>query len=178
MTLIRQHRAATSRDGETRLRLRTRGQAAVEFALVLTIAMIVLFVSVQLALIGHASVALGQMNYQGARYAAVHPTATVSDVAKYMVSIGSPFVTKNCGSSLTVTMIEKDKDGTVTSTKGPVTGPLCPPPAPPATPARPFNSQVTVNISYDAASQFVLPNPFLGISFPLTLTSSESAMVE
>jgi Flp pilus assembly protein TadG len=176
MIFIRQHRAAARRGGGNRTGLRTRGQAAVEFALVLTIAMIVLFVSVQLALIGHASVALGQMNYQGARYAAVHPTATVSDVAKYMVRVGSPFVTKNCGSSLTITMIEKDKDGLNPSASPAVTGSCGAPTNLGAT--RPFNSQVTVNISYDAASQLVIPNPFLGISFPSTLTSSESAMVE
>src|SRR6266851_47845 len=51
-----------------------RGQALVEFALVLTIAVIVLFVSIQLALIGQLYLALGQMNYRGVRYAAISPT--------------------------------------------------------------------------------------------------------
>ena len=41
--------------------LRARGQAAVEFALISVVAMIVLFVAVQLALIGEDALALGQM---------------------------------------------------------------------------------------------------------------------
>jgi len=38
----------------------------VEFALVLFVAMIVLFVSIQMAFIGQAALALGQLNYQAA----------------------------------------------------------------------------------------------------------------
>jgi len=55
--------------------LRAKGQAAVEFALISVVAMIVLFVAVQLALIGEDALALGQMNYQGARWAAVNTCA-------------------------------------------------------------------------------------------------------
>ena len=46
----------------------------VEFALVLFVAMIVLFVAIQMAFIGQTALALGQLNYQAARYAAVNPT--------------------------------------------------------------------------------------------------------
>src|SRR5215469_342453 len=52
------------------------GQAMVEFALVMFVALIVLFVAIQMAFIGQAALALGQMNYQGARFAAVNQCAT------------------------------------------------------------------------------------------------------
>src|SRR6202171_1373918 len=68
------------------------GQAMVEFALVLIVAMIVLFVAIQMAFIGQAALALGQMNYQGARFAAVNQCAAPNDVATYMVLNGSPTI--------------------------------------------------------------------------------------
>src|ERR1700675_1097754 len=83
------------------------GQAMVEFALVLFVAMIVLFVAIQMAFIGQTALALGQINYQGARFAAVNQCATPSDVATYMVINGSPTITKTCGSqspALTITV--------------------------------------------------------------------------
>src|ERR1700737_3621882 len=83
------------------------GQAMVEFALVLFVALIVLFVAIQMAFIGQAALALGQINYQGARFAAVNQCATPSDVATYMVINGSPTITKTCGSqspALTITV--------------------------------------------------------------------------
>src|SRR5579859_4510313 len=81
-----------------------RGQAAVEFALVATVAMIVLFVAVQLALIGEDALALGQMNYQGTRWAAVNTCATNDQIIEYILSVGSPSVTMSggsCGTQLT-----------------------------------------------------------------------------
>src|SRR4029077_13923045 len=96
-----------------------RGQAAVEFALVATVAMIVLFVAVQLALIGEDALALGQMNYQGARWAAVNPCATYQEVANYITLVGSPSVTSaggTCGTKVTVTITDtKSPGGTTTS---------------------------------------------------------------
>lgn len=132
---------------------KSRGQAAVEFALVLTVAMIVLFVAVQMALLGQAALALGQMNYQGARYAAVHPTAHSAAIKAYMVSVGSPTITNNSNTNLSVTV------------------------TPSTTPRVQFTS-VTVSVTYNAASQLVLPQGFMGINFPTTLQSSETAMSE
>src|ERR1700722_2958522 len=102
-----------------------RGQAAVEFALVLTVAMIVLFVAVQMALIGQAALALGQMNYQGARYAAVHPDAGATSVPSgstelsiqaYMLSVGSSTITNNWAGSSNNHIYVCDTDGTVACT--------------------------------------------------------------
>jgi uncharacterized protein (UPF0333 family) len=167
-----------------------QGQAAVEFALVLTVAMIVIFVGVQMALIGQAALALGQMNYQGARWAAVNPCATANDIANYMVCVGSPTISQNC-SNLTITLTDSNNP---TGTAGTPTS--CPPTsAPPAcvpTPAstcgspRTFSSQLTLTLAYNAKAQLVLPNPLVpnffgpgtGISFPTNLQSQETAMSE
>jgi hypothetical protein len=141
--------------------------------------MIVLFVSVQLALIGQASLGLGQMNYQGARYAAVHPCATANDVANYMVKVGSPTITKNCGAHLTsIVMTQTTQAGVVTSSTA--SGSFCTAIGCSGAP-RGFGDQVKIGITYSLADQLFLPNGvngFLGIHFPTTLTSTESAMVE
>jgi Flp pilus assembly protein TadG len=160
----------------SKLRLRASGnrggQAAVEFALVLTVAMIVLFVAIQFALIGQAALALGQMNYQGARFAAVNVCAQPSDVASYMCSVGSPTITKNSGSNLTITV--NGSSGTVSSCSAPSVSSSCSNP-------RSLGSSVTVNVTFNMAGAggiLFLQSPFLGVSFPTTLSSTETAMSE
>ena len=130
-----------------------RAQAAVEFALISPFVAIVLLVGVQFAIIGAAALGLGQANYQGARYAAVNPSASQSAVQNYMLSVASPLVSANNGQYLTTTMS----------------------PAPPCA----FGNTVTLSLTFDIAHLVVLPNPFLGvITFPTTLNSSESALCE
>jgi len=154
------------------------GQAMVEFALVLFVALIVLFVAIQMAFIGQAALALGQMNYQGARYAAVNPTFGCSSIAPYMASVGSPTITKNgvscassCGSGPTaspgngVQVCVVCSGSTTDCTK------------------RNFGDSVQVQLAFDATSVIFLSknttNPnFLGIPFPTQLTSKETAMSE
>jgi Flp pilus assembly protein TadG len=148
-----------------------RGQAAVEFALVLTVGLMILVVAIQMALVGETALALGQVNYQGARYAAIHQCATASDVAAYMTSVASPtLVGSNCGANMMVTLTDVYGSN---SASGSCASPGCE-----GTP-RTFGSQVTVSVAYTIpASQMFLPNPFLGISFPTTLSSTEAAMSE
>ena len=135
-----------------RLRGGSNAQSAVEFAFALPIVLITLVVGIQFAIIGEAALALGQVNYQGARYAAVNTGADQTAVKTYMLSVASPTISANSGTYLTATLS----------------------PAPPCV----FGSSVTVSLSYDAAHLLALPNPFLGINFPTTLTSSESAFCE
>ncbi len=135
-----------------RLKSAGRAQSAVEFAIALPILLVTLLVGVQFAIIGAASLALGQVNYQGARYAAINTSATQSDVKTYMLSVAAPSISANSGSYLTATLS----------------------PAPPCA----FGSSVTVSLSYSSTHLLALPNPFMGIHFPNTLTSSESAFCE
>ena len=170
--------------GQPLIGLLRRGQALVEFTMVLTLALIVLFVSVQLALLGECALALGQMNYQGARYAAVHPNATITDVANYMVSIGSPSITKNCGGNLTISMIwtHINTDGTTTTTSYPGQAGACGSfTSFSQNPARSFGDNIEVDLKYNASDNLFLPNTgggFFGITFPTTLKHSETAIVE
>ncbi len=132
-----------------------RGQAMVEFALIATVAIIVLIVGIQFALIGQAALAVSQLSFAGARYASVNTSYTQSQIQTYMVQEGSPTITSNSGANLTITVTRStNADGTY------------------------FGQPVTVNISYNATSKLILPNPFLGITFPTTLTAQETAMQE
>ncbi len=124
----------------------------VEFALLVPIMSIVLMVGLQFALVGMAAMALGQANYQGARYAAVNPSASQSAVQSYMLSVASPIITVKSGKYLGSTLS----------------------PTPPC----PFGSAVTVSVTFDTTHLLVLPNPFLGVRFATSLSSSESAFCE
>ena len=128
------------------------GQAAVELALTIPVVLFVLLVGIQYAIVGTASLGLGQANYQGARYAATNTSATQSAVQSYMVSVASPLVSAGSGQYLTSSMS----------------------PAPPCT----FGSTVTVSVTLDIRHLVALPNPFFGIPFPTSLTNSESAFCE
>lgn len=147
-----------------RLRSLTRetrnAQTTVEFALVMLVGAMVLFVSIQLALIGEAYLSLGQVADQGVRYAAVHWDCNLTSCAggeqsikSYMLSIGSPTLTVNGGSYLNIS-------------------------ASPAAP-RTRGQTVTVSATYTLPPTLLfLPNPFMGIPFPRTLTDSKSAYSE
>lgn len=128
------------------------GQAMVELALILPVVSVVLVIGLQYAVIGTAALALGQVNYQGARYAAINSSADQSAVQSYMLSVASPIISANSGKYLCSTMT----------------------PAPPCS----FGSSVKVSLTFDSKHLVVLPNPFLGINFPTSLNSSESAFCE
>lgn len=171
---------------------KAHGQAAVEFALIATVAMIVLFVAVQLALIGEDALALGQMNYQGARWAAVNTCATPADVRNYILSVGSPSVTQSggsCGTQLTITVTDTAVPAMTggAAAKGTIcTGPIIPTTCTAGLAQRTFGTAVIVNLSFDATKAIFLlgtggaaNKPWLGlINLPTTLTSTETAMAE
>jgi len=133
-------------------RQRSRGQAAVELALITPIVLFLMLVGIQFAIIGLAVMGLGQVDYQGARYAATNPSASQSTVQSYMVSVASPIIGAASGKYLSSTLS----------------------PTPPCS----FGSTVTVAVTFDASHLVVLPNPFLGVTFPTSLTNSESAFCE
>jgi uncharacterized protein (UPF0333 family) len=127
-------------------------QSMVEFAFILPVVLITLLVGIQFAIIGEASLALGQVNYQGARFAAVNGNATHDQVQSYMLSVASPTIAANNGSYFSSVLSG---------------GPPCT-----------YGNAVNVSVTFNTSSLMALPNPFLGVSFPTTLTSSESAFCE
>ena len=129
-----------------------RGQASVELALIAPVVLFLMLVGVQFAILGTASLGLGQVDYQGARYAATNPSASQATVQSYMVSVASPIIGAGSGKYLSSTLS----------------------PAPPCA----FGSTVTVSVTFDATHLVVLPNPLFGITFPTSLSSSESAFCE
>jgi hypothetical protein len=164
------------------------GQAMVEFALVLFVAMIVLFVAIQMAFIGQTALALGQLNYQAARYAAVNPTYGCDQVKTYMQSNGAPTVVSagvnemgSCGLAAGCSMPTTNAVGqgvricmACTSASSGAAEDCS---------ARTFGDSVQVSLAFDATSRIFLSkntsNPnFFGIPFPTMLTSTETAMSE
>ena len=140
------------------------GQSTVEFALISIIAMIVLLVGIQFALLGQAALAVSQASNSVARYATVHAGTLVANGPLSMDStiqqlVSSSLLT-NGGNDLTITIASYS--GTTTST----------------TSAPVQRDRAVVTVSYNASSKLVLPNPFLSISFPTSLTASESALYE
>jgi Flp pilus assembly protein TadG len=132
-----------------------RGQAMVEFALIATVAIIVLVIGIQFALIGQAALAVSQLSFAGARYASVNTSYTNDQIKSYMLQVGSPTITANSGANLTIAVSRStDAQGNY------------------------FGQPVTVNITYNASDRLILPNPFLGITFPTSLTAQETAMQE
>ncbi len=134
---------------------RAKAQAMVEFALLLPLLIIVLFVTIQLALIGMSALALAQADYQAARYAAVNNVnATQALVSSYVLSVASPAITDDGGANLSVSL------------------------NPCASPPNTAGSPVSVTLTYTLQTKLFLPNPFLGISFPASLSSTETAYCE
>jgi Flp pilus assembly protein TadG len=147
----------------------SRGQGAVEFALILLLTLVVMLVGVQFAMIGQTALALSQGASAIARYAAVNePLGTLS--ASYsgapdagMQNLLSPSIGTNSWADLTVT-INSYKGGTASTTTA----------APVATVDR-----AVVTLSYDASGKIALPNPFLGmVTFPTALSATDSQLYE
>jgi len=154
------------RTASRRLRsgLISRGQSMVEFALISTVAMMVMFVGIQFALIGQAALAVSQGASALARYAAVNPgalgtngTVTLNTAAQQLLSSS---ILTNGGADLTTTIASYTGTSTTTT----------------STPA--YTDRVVITLSYSATSKIALPNPFFGIQFPTSLSASDSQMYE
>jgi Flp pilus assembly protein TadG len=142
----------------------SKGQSAVEFALISTVTMMVMLIGVQFALIGQAALAVSQGSSALARYAAVNPGAlgtngsvTLPTAAQQLLSSS---ILTNSGADLTTTIASYT--GTTTTT----------------TSSPGYTDRVVITMSYNAASKIALPNPFFGIQFPSLLTASDSQMYE
>lgn len=135
----------------------SRGQAIVEFAIIAGVALLIMLVGIQFALIGQCALAVSQLSESVARFASVNPTnsdVTSTAFTKYINEVASPTLLNNKGADLSVTMPT-----------------ACPP-------SNSFSSPVTITVQYNLASKLFLPNPFLGVSFPTTVQSTQTAFCE
>ena len=131
-----------------------RGQAAVEFALISVLALALLVIGIQFAIIGQAALAVSQASYLGARAASVNEALTSATLSTTIASQISPTIS---GASVTMTN---------------TTDPSCGPP-------RTYGCPISVTVSYNASSKIFLPsNTLLGLKFPTSLTATESAVTD
>lgn len=153
----------------------SRGQAAIEFALISVFALAVMLIGIQYALIGQAAVAVSQGSSALARWAAsntanslgtVNGSISGSALPTAAQEVLSSSILTNSGSDLTVTVTSVDGSGnTVTSPQQ--------------------GNQLTVKLSYATTSKLAVPNPFLaipplfpGITFPASVAATDSQMYE
>jgi Flp pilus assembly protein TadG len=133
-----------------------RGQTMVEFALLAPLFLFVVFMAITFAVIGQSALAVSQLAYNGARYAAVNPNLTSAQVTSYVKSgaIGAPSITSSSGSHLTVNVVQAT-----------------------------FGNPVKVTVAYDLSSNSIVSSMTtlfngLGFSqaFPTSLSATEVVM--
>jgi Flp pilus assembly protein TadG len=158
----------------------SRGQSMVEFALGATVALAVMLIGIQFALIGQSSLAVSQAASALARYASQNPGALGGTTPLYNGSVSMPLpgeAQNLLPSSITGSTTKTVKGKPVTSYdltvniatySGNTTTPT-------NSPAQ--TDRVVISLSYDASKQIVLPaSTLLGISFPSTLAASDTQM--
>lgn len=128
-----------------------RGQSMAEFALLAPLFLFVVFVAITFAVIGQSALAVSQLAYNGARYAAVNPGLTNAQVQTYIKSgaIGAPSITAGGGANLTVTVVQAG-----------------------------FGQPVSVTVAYDLSSNSIVSSMttlFNGLGFTQTFPTSLSA---
>src|SRR5271156_5371135 len=144
----------------------SRGQSAVEFALISVFALAVMVLGIQYAMIGQAAVAVSQGSSALARYAASNTgnslgtyngSVKASALPAAAQEVLSQSILTNGGGDLTVIVTSVDGNGNAVTT--PIQG-----------------NQLTVSLSYATTSKLAVPNPFLaipplfpGISFPTSV---------
>ena len=180
----------------------TKGQAMTEFVFVAFVAMIILFVAIQMAALGRESMALGQLGYQAARWATnpknndgnvvtVSPQCT--DVAKLIsapASVPAQYQYVSTTSPLATGYIGKIGYGNTVCGSAPAGGIGVAMACPNATAAvctglRPAGTAVQVKLTMDTRNILFLnldrsgnnPN-FLGIPFPKTITSVQTMLTQ
>jgi Flp pilus assembly protein TadG len=138
------------------------GQGIVEFILISSAVLLLLFGALQMALILNAVLSVNQLSYAGARYASIHAGMQSADVASYMTSTLAPrTIDESGGADITVSLLNAPGGSTLS-----------------AVPAK--GNPVTVQVTYDlkAGNKIVLPASFLPVSFSTHYSNSSSMMVE
>ena len=135
------------------------GQAMVEFALLAVLALALMLVGIQFAIIGQAALAVSQASFLGARTASVNESLDSKSLKTAIANQMSPTISASAKVTLT-------PGGDASCTAGAGGG-------------RSFGCPISVTVSYDATGKIFLPSKtLLGIKFPTNLTSTESAMTE
>jgi hypothetical protein len=156
-----------------------RGQSAVEFALISAVALIIMLVGVQYALIGQAALAVSQGSSALGRYASnnVPPApGSLGDATGNGSMTGDtlPAAAKELLSQSILTNSGKDLTINVASYQGTSTTVQTTNKRPPQ-----FADTCIVTLSYATTSKLALPNPFLGlVTFPGTVSASDSQMYQ
>jgi Flp pilus assembly protein TadG len=158
----------------------SHGQSMVEFALGATVALAVMLIGVQFALIGQSAVDVNQAAEALARYAAHNPGALGGATPVYNGTVAMPLpaaaeslLPASLTSSTTGTVKGKpvttyDLTVNIASYKGSTTTTT-------NSPAQ--TDKVVISLTYNAANRIVLPSTtLLGISFPSNLSASEAQM--
>ncbi len=151
-----------------------RGQSMVEFAMISIVALLLMTVGIQYALLGETAVAVSQGASTLARYCAVNaPGVFGTDNGAATLPVGatellSPTICP-AGSCPNLTVKVASYSGTTTNTT--------------TTPG--FGDRCVVSLSFDATSKLALPNPFLkipgvfpGVTFPTSFTGADSQLYE
>jgi hypothetical protein len=179
-----------------------KGQAMTEFVFVAFVAMIILFVAIQMAALGRESMALGQLGYQAARWATnpknndstlVTVSPQCSDVAKLInapASVSSKYSYVSTVSPLATGYMGKIGYGNTVCGTAPPGGIGVAMACPNATAAvctglRPAGTAVQVKLTMDTRNVLFLnldrsgnnPN-FLGIPFPKTISSVQTMLTQ
>jgi Flp pilus assembly protein TadG len=153
----------------------SRGQSAVEFALLSVFGLFMMLVGVQYALIGQAAVAVSHGSSALARYAAsnfgnylANGSVKASTLPLAAQQVLPQSLMTNGGGDLTVTVSSLQGDGVTTEPNLPKQG-----------------EQVVITLSYDTTSKLAVPNPFLampplfpGITFPNPVGATDSQIYE
>ncbi len=135
------------------------GQAMVEFALIAVVALAVMLIGIQFAIIGQAALAVSQASFVGARAASVNETLDSASLKTAIANEMSPTISATAQITLT-------PGGDASCTAGAKGG-------------RSYGCPINVTVSYDATGKIFLPSKtLLGIKFPTNLSSTESAMTE
>lgn len=139
-----------------------KGQAMVEFALVLPILVFFVFMALQVAMILGAYVSVIQLARHSARYVAVHPEMYDNEIMDQAVEPSTP-TNLDYGDFLSITI-----DPGVCDSGDSSTNPCS---------DRIAGDPVTVSLQYNAADLMFLPTTFFGFTIPTTLPSLSATMV-
>lgn len=142
-----------------------RGQSLVEFALLLPVFILIVFLTIQFGIILNAYVSITHLSREGARYAAINYNQPDENIRNYIR--GNP---------------EENYSGGINPPHlygGDFTSIEISPPY--GSPLRKRGYTITVTITYNLKGtkpKLFLPASFFGISLPLTLSSSTSMRIE